>query len=56
MIRCAETNLPINTGLHVDRRAYELGDPELPRESVTACPHCGRQHLWQSADAYFEEE
>jgi hypothetical protein len=55
MIRCPETEMPVDTGFDADRTAFEIGVHVLPAEGVVECPHCGRTHVWRSADVYFDE-
>ena len=48
-VTCPETNMPVYTGLAMDRPSFESST--LEDERVT-CPHCGKVHVWQKEDAF----
>jgi hypothetical protein len=49
LIRCPQTGKDVPTGIILDAEVFlkaNLHDKEAH------CPHCGRQHHWEQADAY----
>lgn len=53
MIRCPNTGKPLPTGIAMPKRA--LASASLIDKFLT-CPHCGKVHIWDKEDAFFEEE
>ena len=52
MIRCAESGEGVPTGMRPKGVSFEVSN--LKDETVT-CPHCGREHLWSTKDAWLED-
>lgn len=51
VIRCPATNLPVSTGLFMDRIAFESADFS-EEERRLKCLLCGDLHLWTREEAY----
>jgi hypothetical protein len=55
LIRCPVTNLPVATGLFMDRVDFEsasFGD----EDTRLKCPLCREIHVWRKEEAYLVEE
>ena len=55
LIRCSKTDLPVTTGLFMDRASFEsatFGD----EDTRLRCPLCRQIHAWRKEDAYLVEE
>ncbi len=55
LIRCPNTNLPVTTGLFMDRASFEsatFGD----EDTRLRCPSCRQIHAWRKEEAYLVEE
>jgi hypothetical protein len=55
LIRCPVTNLPVSTGLFMDRPTFESATIQ-DDEKRLKCPLCGEIHVWQKEEAYLVEE
>jgi hypothetical protein len=49
MIFCSLTREPVYTGIETDERSFATMPKVLCR---TACPVCGREHLWTNREAW----
>jgi hypothetical protein len=48
-VTCPETNMPVYTGLAMDKSSFESS---TLRDKRVTCPHCGKVHVWQKEEAY----
>jgi hypothetical protein len=49
MIFCSVTREPVYTGIEMDERSFA----KMPKVFCrTACPACGREHLWTNREAW----
>ncbi len=55
LIRCSETNLPVTTGLFMDRASFESATLR-DEDTRLRCPLCRQIHMWRKEDAYLVEE
>jgi len=55
LIRCSKTNLPVTTGLFMDRASFESATFR-DEDTRLRCPLCRQIHLWRKEEAYLVEE
>lgn len=55
VIRCPATNLPVSTGLFIERTAFEPANLS-EEDRRLKCPLCGELHLWTGEEAYLVED
>jgi hypothetical protein len=55
LIRCSETNLPVTTGLFMDRSSFESATFR-DEDTRLRCPLCRQIHVWRKEEAYLVEE
>ncbi len=48
-VTCPETDMPVYTGLAMDKSSFESS---TFRDKRVTCPHCGKVHVWQKEEAY----
>lgn len=53
MITCPDTGKPLYTG---SRYNWQTFDSAKIGERKVQCPHCGKEHVWQRADAVLDED
>jgi hypothetical protein len=53
MIRCPQTGRAVATGIETEPEDFK----RFPRvESRSTCPACGREHVWNVADAFLSSD
>lgn len=55
LIRCPETNLPVTTGLFMDRASFESATFR-DEDTRLRCAECREIHTWRKEEAYLVEE
>jgi nitrate reductase cytochrome c-type subunit len=55
LIRCPNTNLPVTTGIFMDRLAFESADFPVEERRLN-CTLCQEVHVWQKDEAYLVED
>lgn len=55
LIRCPETNLPVTTGLFMDRASFESATFR-DEDTRLRCTECREIHTWRKEEAYLVEE
>ncbi len=55
LIRCPVTNLPVTTGLFMDRTSFESATLQEDDRRLK-CPECREIHVWRKEEAYLVEE
>ena len=55
LIRCPVTNLPVTTGLFMDKVRFESATLQ-DKDRRLKCPECREIHVWQKEEAYLVEE